>query len=305
MNRRADSGGAATGGEGGVRFARPHVVVFGFVAVAMTLGWAHLLAMVAAMMANTDMAELGPGMGVLNRINGFADFPDEVKAALSALCGPSDRVWSAADWASVAAMWVAMVAAMMLPTAIPVFRAYADLAEEKVRAGERVVSGVVLALGYLAIWVVFALVATAAQGLLTQASLMNPVGASASRVLTATTLLAAGLYQFTPLKWACLARCRAPRPFFADAWTNRVGGVFRQGIAQGLDCLGCCWALMTVMFAVGVMNVVWIVLLGAIMTIEKLVPSNAVGRIVGVVFLAWGAALLLASPIGAVLLSRF
>ncbi|MCE1236595.1 MAG: DUF2182 domain-containing protein [Hyphomicrobiales bacterium] len=286
-------------------FARPHLAVAAFVAIAFALGWAWMGAMIVGMLATTDMATLGPGMGIFNRLNGLAELTPETRAALTVLCGPVDGAWNLRDWILVFAMWVAMVMAMMLPTAVPVFRAYADLGEERRRAGETIVSPVLLALGYLAVWIAFSAVATAAQGLLTQARLLTPAGLPMSEVLTGTTIFAAGLYQFSPLKWACLARCRTPRPFFADHWTNQLMGVFRQGIAQGLDCMGCCWALMVVMFAVGVMNVIWIAILGAIMTIEKLSPTVWVSRIVGVVFLAWGAGLVLASPVGTVLISRF
>lgn len=283
----------------------PHLAVGLFVAVAVALGWAWMGAMIAGMVARTDMATLGPGMGIFNRINGLDGLSAETRAALTMLCGPVGAVWSAADWAVVFAMWVAMVMAMMVPTAIPVFRAYADLGAERARAGERIVSPVVLALGYLAVWIGFAILATAAQGFLTQARLLTPAGLPASQVLAATTMIAAGLYQFSPLKGACLARCRTPRPFFADHWTDRALGVFRQGVAQGFDCMGCCWALMVVMFAVGVMNVVWIVVLGAIMTLEKLSPSIWASRTIGIVFIAWGGLLLLESPIGGALLARF
>lgn len=288
----------------GIWTSRPHLAVAVFVAVAFALGWAWMGAMIAGMLAATDMSTLGPGMGLFNRLNGLAGLTPEVRAALTVLCGPVSEHWSLADWTTVAAMWVAMVAAMMLPTAIPVFRAYADLGAERARAGERIVSPIVLGLGYLAVWVAFAIVATLAQGLLTQARLLTPAGLPASEVLAGTTMIAAGIYQFSPLKGACLTRCRTPHPFFADNWTNRVSGVFRQGLAQGLDCLGCCWALMVVMFAVGVMNVIWIVLLGAIMTIEKITSSVWVSRVIGLIFVVWGAALVLASPVGTALLAR-
>jgi len=289
----------------GIWTSRPHLAVAVFVAVAFALGWAWMGTMIAAMLAATDMSTLGPGMGLFNRLNGLSGLSAETRAALTVLCGPVSEHWSLADWATVLAMWVAMVAAMMLPTAIPVFRAYADLGAERTRAGETIVSPVVLGLGYLSVWLVFSIVATAAQGLLTQARLLTPAGLPASEVLAGTTMIAAGIYQFSPLKWACLARCRTPHPFFADHWTDRVAGVFRQGIAQGLDCMGCCWALMVVMFAVGVMNVVWIALLGAVMAIEKLTTSVWVSRAIGLIFVAWGAGLVLASPVGTALLTRF
>lgn len=284
---------------------RPKVLVWLAVGVGAAVGWAWLAAMIAGMLATTDMATLGPGMGVLNRINGLAALPPEVRAAFTVLCGPTGEAWSLGDAAAVLAMWVAMVLAMMLPSAVPVLTSYATLAEEKQRAGTASASPLFLAAGYLTIWVVFAVVATGAQALLTQLRVLTPAGLTASQVLAGTTLVAAGLYQFSPLKLGCLTRCRYPAPYFADNWTPRAGGVYRQGIEQGLDCLGCCWALMVVMFAVGVMNVVWIAVIGAVMTVEKVTLSAWVPRLVGVVLLVWGVALIGFSPVGAALLARF
>ena len=100
--------------------------------------------------------------------------------------------------------------------------------------------------------------------------------------------MAAGLYQFTPAKHACLTRCQNPFPYFFSKWTDSPIGIFRIGVDQGLFCLGCCWALMTVMFAVGVMNLVWIAFLGALMVIEKSVPNRWVPRGIGVFLLTLG-----------------
>jgi predicted metal-binding membrane protein len=306
---RSEREGASSAGAG-VRaplafLTRPKVVVWLAVGVGAAVGWAWLMAMIAGMLANTDMTTLGPGMSVFNRFNGFAELTPEMRAALSVLCGPTGEAWSLGDGLAVAAMWVAMVFAMMLPSAAPVLTSYASLAEEKRRAGELAASPLVLAAGYLAIWIAFAVVATVAQGLLTQLRVLTPAGTTVSEVLAGTTLIAAGLYQFSPLKLGCLTRCRFPAPYFADNWTPRAAGVFRQGIEQGLDCLGCCWALMVVMFAVGVMNVVWIAVIGAVMTIEKVTTSLAVPRLVGLVLLLWGAALIGFSPVGQALLARF
>jgi len=283
---------------------RARVAVGLFVAAAAGLGWIWLGAMVVAMLAGTDMAALGPGMGIFNRLNGFTGLSPEVRAGLAMLCAPVTSSWALADWLTVFAMWMAMVAAMMLPTAVPVLVAHADLGAARAAKGERVVSPIVLALGYLAVWTAFALVATVAQGVLTQARLMTPAGLPASQVLAGTTLIAAGIYQFSPLKAGCLVRCRSPRVFFAESWSDRVFGVFRQGIEQGIDCLGCCWALMVVMFAVGVMNVVWIAVLGAVMVWEKLSISLWVSRVIGVVLIVWGALMIANSPVGAALLAR-
>jgi predicted metal-binding membrane protein len=307
-NDRAE-GREATSPEGGASLVallrRPKVVVWLAVAIGAGIGWIWLAAMVAGMLTGTDMTSLGPGMGIFNRLNGFAAMPVEVRAALTVLCGPTDAAWTLGDGLAVLAMWVAMVFAMMLPSAAPVMTSFATLAEEKRRAGEATASPLLIAAGYLTIWIVFAVVATGAQALLTQLRVLTPAGTTASQVLAGTTLVAAGLYQFSPLKMGCLTRCRYPAPYFAEHWTSRPAAVFRQGIDQGIDCLGCCWALMVVMFAVGVMNVVWIAIIGAVMTVEKVTTSLAVPRLVGVVLLLWGAALVLASPVGTALLTRF
>lgn len=288
-----------------VYLLRPKATVAIAVGVGALVGWTWLASMVAAMLATTDMSTLGPGMGLLNSLNGLADLTPEMRAGLTMLCGPTGTAWSFTDGLTVLAMWVAMVLAMMLPSAVPVLLSYADLADAKRREGLTAASPLVLAAGYLSIWLVFALVATLAQALLTRLTVLTPAGLTASQVLAGTTLIAAGLYQFSPLKLGCLTRCRFPAPYFAEAWTPRRAGVFRQGIEQGLDCLGCCWALMVVMFAVGVMNVVWIAILGAVMVVEKVTTSMWVPRLVGLVLLAWGALLIAASPVGAALLARF
>jgi len=302
-----DGGGETTAGAGAAawRPTRSTVLVWLAVGIAAAIGWIWLAAMIAAMLATTDMATLGPGMGLFNRLNGFAELTPEMRAGLTVLCGPTGEAWSLGDGAAVAAMWVAMVLAMMLPSAVPVLTSYARLAEEKRRAGEATVSVLVLAAGYLAIWIAFALVATVGQGILTHLRVLTPAGTTASQVLAGTTLVAAGLYQFSPLKLGCLTKCRFPAPYFADNWTSRIAGVFRQGVEQGIDCLGCCWALMVVMFAVGVMNLVWIAVIGGVMVTEKVTTSLLVPRLVGVVLLLWGAALIAFSPVGQALLARF
>jgi len=105
--------------------------------------------------------------------------------------------------------------------------------------------------------------------------------------------LLAGLYQFTPLKHACLNRCQHPLPFFFANWTTRTRGVFRLGVRQGLYCLGCCWAMMLLMFAVGAMNIIWMAVLGIIMAAEKMTTTDRFSRAVGAVLIAIGAALVL------------
>ncbi|MBL8574004.1 MAG: DUF2182 domain-containing protein [Hyphomicrobiaceae bacterium] len=291
--------------------ARPRALMVAVVLVGTLLGWLYLGAMVAAMLPMTDMSEFGPGMGLLNAFNQFAGLPPEVRKALAVLCTPTSGhfgmpgagPWGAWDLAMVFAMWCAMVLAMMLPTAGPMMAAFADRAEAEAMNGGRSASVAVLAGGYLTVWFGFAVVATLAQWGLTAARTLSPAMAPASLILAGSTLIAAGIYQFTPAKYACLARCRTPAAFFSEHWARDARGVFGLGIEQGLFCFGCCWALMAVMFAVGVMNVVWIAVIGLVMAIEKLTTSFWVAWAVGIGLIAWGTALILASPVGARLLA--
>ena len=121
------------------------------------------------------------------------------------------------------------------------------------------------------------------------------IGLLAGPGIAAAVFVSAGIYQFTPLKQACLTACKRPFTFFFANWTPRPAGVLRLGVRQGLFCLGCCWAAMLVMFAVGVMNVVWMAALGAAMALEKVLPGIWFTRAMGVTFLGLGSAVALAA----------
>jgi predicted metal-binding membrane protein len=116
-------------------------------------------------------------------------------------------------------------------------------------------------------------------------------GGNISRLAGGAIFIAAGFYQFTPLKRSCLTQCQRPFPFFFSNWTEERAGVFRLGLRQGLYCLGCCWAMMLVMFAIGTMNVVWMAALGVLMTIEKLSTTVRFSQAVGAAFVAIGLAM--------------
>jgi predicted metal-binding membrane protein len=212
----------------------------------------------------------------------------------AALCRPNAGQQDAAQAALVFAMWCAMALAMMLPTASPMILTYADLAETAARKGEPAASPLVLAAGYVAVWLGAAMLLTILQLLLMRVSLLDPM-ASASPLFSGAVFIAVGLYQFSALKHACVTQCQHPFRFFFANWTAQPRGVFGLGMRQGLYCLGCCWAMMLLMFAVGVMNVVWMAALGAAMTIEKIGTTTRFSRALGVVFILAGAALILAS----------
>jgi predicted metal-binding membrane protein len=197
------------------------------------------------------------------------------------LCRPLGGAWRMSALLAVAPMWAAMVFAMMLPSAGPMILTYAEIAEAAARKGERIVSPAVIAAGYGAVWLGFAGVAAVTQLAASGFDVASPLFAG-------TIFVGAGLYQFTTLKHACLTQCQRPFPFFFAHWQTTARGVFRLGLKQGLYCLGCCWAMMLVMFAVGAMNVVWMAALGMIMIVEKMLSGPRFSRAVGVALIVAG-----------------
>ncbi|MEO1112351.1 MAG: DUF2182 domain-containing protein [Pseudomonadota bacterium] len=265
--------------------------------IALSLaGWSYLLVMVADMVPAMDMTEAGPGMGVFNHFNIFSGLSAEARAALAVICLPAGTTFgmpgpgmTGYDLFKVFLMWAMMCMAMMLPTAIPMIRAYYTwLARGRVPAEKPFGPSVAAVFGYLSIWLGYAVVATVAQWALSIAGGLSDMMAPVSLALTTTVLFAAGLYQFTPAKQACLQRCWNPRwTFSADQAQRRLVTGYREGLYQGAICLGCCWAVMTVMFAVGLMNIIWIALLGGIMALEKTFPSKVFPKLIGAGLIGW------------------
>jgi len=212
---------------------------------------------------------------------GFGD----ASLAWQALC----RLNPSAGWNGLslaAAMWAAMVLAMMLPTAGPMILTYAEIADTAARKREPAVSPLVLTAGYVAVWLGFALFAASLQFASARAGLLD--AGNLGRMFAGTIFLGAGLYQFSALKQACLTLCQRPFPFFFSNWTAEPAGVLRLGLRQGMYCLGCCWATMLLMFAVGAMNIVWMAALGVVMTIEKMTTTARFSQAVGVALIAAG-----------------
>ena len=208
---------------------------------------------------------------------------------LSALCRGIALPVSAALPGAVA-IWVLMSVAMMLPTAAPAIDIYVRLSRRIEARRAAHVAG--FAGGYLIAWAGFAVVAGGAQATLggELAAYMTklPQGAAAGGLL-----VLAGLYQLTPLKQACLTLCRNPLAFFMSHWREGVGGALRMGLHHGLVCIGCCWALMGLMFLAGAMNLAWMAGLGLVMLLEKTAPGAArIGRLTGLAMALAGVALI-------------
>ena len=198
--------------------------------------------------------------------------------------------WTAAEFGLRLAMWAVMMIAMMVPTAVPMTLLYAAVARKAAAQHNPVAPAFVLVAGYAAMWAIFSLVATAAQWGLDRAALLSPMMVSRSAWLGAALLIAAGVYQLTPLKNACLRNCRAPAYFLSRHWRHGRLGAFRMGMRLGAYCLGCCWILMGLLFVGGVMNLLWIAAIAAFVLLEKTMPFGvAGGRAAGAAMILIGA----------------
>jgi predicted metal-binding membrane protein len=198
--------------------------------------------------------------------------------------------WSWANWLAVFIMWAVMMAAMMLPTAMPMVSVFATLNRRRAEAGKTVA----FVAGYLALWTAFAAAATAAQWALQAKGLLSPMIVSMSPVLSGALLAIAGAFQFTPLKQACLRACRTPLGFLLTEWRDGLWGAARMGIRHGLYCLGCCWALMALLFVGGAMNLLWIAALTLLVAMEKLAPKgDFLAKALGALMIGAGAARLI------------
>jgi predicted metal-binding membrane protein len=267
----------------GAAFARPKRLAVICVIALVGLGWLYLALLTASMAGPPGTWVAGTWATLCSSTFGVALMPD--------------GVWGVSGFALVALMWGAMTLAMMLPSASPMILTYAEIADTAARKGERVVSPFVLAGGYTLIWFGFAALATLAQYALTRAAILDPGMASVSGLFSGAIFIAAGVYQFSALKHACLRQCRSPFPFFFTNWATTPRGVFKLGLRQGLFCLGCCWAMMLVMFAVGIMNVVWMAALGIVMTLEKMGTGKRFTYAIGVLLIAGGVAFVGASVV--------
>ncbi len=199
--------------------------------------------------------------------------------------------WRATDAALALAMWVVMMVAMMLPSAAPMILLFITLARRRVAAGGFGHLGLFVA-GYLLVWCGFSVAATASQWTLREAALLSEPAMKVAPRVGAAVLLVAGVYQLTPLKRACLARCRSPLGFLLGEWRDGAAGALRMGVRHGLFCLGCCWALMVLLFAGGVMNLAWIAAITVFVLLEKVLPvPRAMSWVGGAVMIAWAVAL--------------
>jgi len=208
--------------------------------------------------------------------------------------------WNVEVYGLAASMWTAMMIAMMVPAATPMVLAFAQVQRQRRARRHRVVPVMLFVAGYLAVWTVFSLAAAAGQWGLHEMGLLSSAVGRVEPLLGGSLLIAAGAFQWSSIKDACLTKCRTPLTFLATEWREGKRGAFVMGLRHGIFCAGCCWALMLLMFAGGVMNLLWMAGLTAYMLAEKLVPrARTFARSAGTVLIAAGAALAMTAVVSA------
>ena len=251
------------------RPSRDQVFLITCVVLLTALAWAYLFhldrQMAAAMQYDRDMAAMGMSM---------------------------DHPWTVTEALLTFAMWAVMMVAMMAASVMPMLLLFAGTHARRGGASPAVVF---FGLGYFIVWTAFSALATLAQWALHQAAMLSPAMRVASPRLGGVVLLVVGVYQLTPWKNKCLTHCRSPLGFLMTHWRDGQMGALRMGLAHGAYCLGCCWALMCVLFVVGVMNLAWVAVLTVMVLLEKIGPAGVwIARVAGVAIAIRGILLLAA-----------
>jgi predicted metal-binding membrane protein len=244
---------------------RDRIVVLSGLAAITALSWVYVVSLTSDMQS-MNMGDMGTQM-----------------------TAPRMQAWGTADFALTFGMWAVMMVAMMTPSAAPMILMYAAVNRRRWKQQVSYLPTSVFLAGYLVVWAGFSVIATAAQWGLHSASLLSPMMASTRPVLGGTLLVAAGIYQWTPLKHACLKKCRLPLGFVLNEWREGRRGAFLMGLKHGGYCTGCCWSLMALLFVAGIMNLLWVGAIAGFILLEKVVPGgDRLGRVAGVVLVGGG-----------------
>jgi predicted metal-binding membrane protein len=196
-------------------------------------------------------------------------------------------------------VWVSMMVAMMFPSVVPMVALFSTVTRNKRSAGGSAVPTWIFLAGYLAVWSLFGVGAYLLSLAVPAVDMMAPGLRAYSPLVGGVVLILAGLYQWSPLKGACLHHCRSPLGFVLHSWRSGYGGGFLMGFTHGAYCVGCCWGLMVVLFAVGLMNLGWMVLLAAVIFAEKLFRQGPlIGKVAGLGLILFGLATLAAPWMG-------
>jgi predicted metal-binding membrane protein len=244
---------------------RDFFAIFGSLAATVTIAWWYLYSLSSAMPGDMAMVEMGLEQAMIT--------------------APWDMNYSLLMFL----MWSVMMVGMMLPSVTPTVMIYSLVAKKAVKDGKTVASTGFFVSGYIIIWVGFSLLATIGQYALEKLEMLSAMMVSNSNILGGVLLLIAGVWQFTPLKDQCLEQCRSPVEFISQNWQKGNAGAMQMGIRHGLFCLGCCWALMLLLFVGGVMNLLWIAILTVFVLLEKILPFGPEsGKVIGVLMILAG-----------------
>lgn len=249
-----------------ITLRRDRIIVLSGLAVIIALSWAYVSSL-ASDMRNMDVA--------------------------TEMAMPQMQAWGVMDFGLTFVMWAVMMVAMMTPSAAPMILMFAGVNRGRQKQQVPYVPTSVFLLGYLVVWAAFSVLATAAQWGLHAVSLLSPMMVSTSPVLGGILLMIAGIYQWTPLKHACLSKCRSPLGFVLNEWREGRWGAFLMGLKHGSYCTGCCWSLMALLFVAGVMNLLWVAAIAGFILLEKVAPAgHRMGQAAGVLMVAGGVVLL-------------
>lgn len=257
---------------------RDRNIVMAAIVVVAVLAWAYVLKLAADMSA-MDMS--GIGMSGNN---------------MGSMLQPTFQTWSMEQSLLMATMWAVMMIGMMTPSAAPMLLLYARVGRQARQQNHPFAATSWFAAGYLLVWIFFALIATGAQWQLERAALLTPMLASANYVFGGLLLIAAGIYQWLAIKDACLTQCQSPLTFIQQhgGFSSTQRGAIQLGLRHGIYCVGCCWALMLLLFVGGVMNTLWIAGLTVLILLEKIIPTGRlIPRITGLILMGLGLVLIL------------
>ncbi len=268
-------------------------VVVGALVLVIAISWLYLLAGAGTGMSAFEMSSLSTAIGASGGSSMGLPMTGAMGHAMAAMATPADWTWAYAF--VMLGMWWVMMIAMMLPSAAPMILLFALVNRRSHAKGGPYVPTAVFAGAYLAAWGGFSVAAVALHWGLERAELLSPMMASRNAAFGGALLVLAGAYQLSPLKHACLRHCRAPIDFISRQWRAGRRGAFRMGVLHGLYCLGCCWALMALLFFGGVMNLYWTAGLALFVLLEKTIPpGHWLASLSGLGLVGWGVALLTA-----------
>ena len=283
---------------------KDRMIVYVGVAIVLMFSWLYILGMGWHMNTlpfadNTTMSMNMPQDSMSMKDNGMEMNKQEMKdmnqesnmiTEVLTWMPPMGNMWALTDFFLLFMMWAVMMIAMMTPSILPMLMLYTTLNARKRVQGQESASTMILLAGYLSSWVLFSLFITFPQYFLHTNGFLNMMMEPIHAYLAAFVLVLAGIYQFTPYKDACLNVCQSPLSFLTNNWQDGNLGAFIIGYKHGFYCVGCCWALMLTLFALGVMNIIWVIVLTVFVLFEKVSYNYPLiyRRVVGAFLIMWG-----------------